>query len=290
MTTATAERPTCLLLMSCLSVGPHYFLRLSDDFHSKYKLKIYANHRADTIPEHMAELEEEIHASAAFIHHAPDAMPYLGSKRTPYEEMLARIPPNVVKISFPHPHLHVFWPFHMNEERNNDPHRAYNRFGIQPSYAYGDSYVLRQIRDGVPPAEILDRYLALDVGEIVDLDAKLASTLSLMERNDRTTDIKITDFVADDFCKNLLFYSIGHPNNRLHWYMANRALEILGCRQVPEDILARTQELQEEPCPVHPSIPRHFGITYIDENTRYEIDRIRYLNFAEYMRDYIYFQ
>lgn len=290
MTTATDARPTCLLLMSCLSVGPHYFLRLSEDFHRKYKLAIFANHRSDTIPEQMAELEGQIHSSAVFIHHAPDAMPYLGSRREPYEQMLANIPSQVRAISFPHPHLHVFWPFHMNEERHNNPHRPFNRFGIQPSYAYGDSYVLRQLRDQVPPAEILARYLALDVSDVVDLDAKLRSTLSLMERNDRTTDVKITDFVADEFKKNLLFYSIGHPNNRLHWYMANRILEMLGCEQVPEAVLARTQELQEEPCPIHPSIPRHFGITYVDEHTRYELDRVRLFTFAEYIRDYIYFE
>ena len=288
--TESDGRPLCLMVISCIAAGPRHFMPLSDDFHQRYRFAVHANHQADTLPEQMAGLEEEIHASAAFIYHSPDWMPFLGDKRETYEELLARVPKNIIKISVPIPHLYAFWPFHANDPRNNDPYRPPRRDGNLPGYPYGDSYVLDLLAKGLSTEEVISRYVTTDIATVVDLDKLLSLTLSQAERNDRTTDVKVASYIADNFRSWPLFRSVNHANNRLLLYMSNQILEALGCNRVGEGVLERTQELIDELTPIHPSIARYFGVRYADEHTRYPVDRIRYLTFAEYVSDYVYFK
>lgn len=54
------RRPLCLMVLSCIAVGPRIFLPLSDDFHKRYRLQVIENHQANTLPEQIAGLEEQI--------------------------------------------------------------------------------------------------------------------------------------------------------------------------------------------------------------------------------------
>jgi hypothetical protein len=58
---------------------------------------------------------------------------------------------------------------------------------------------------------------------------------------------------------------------------------------VPERVLKTITEIVERPMPVHPSLGRYYAAGYINENSRYPVDDIRDLTFAEYIRDYVYF-
>jgi hypothetical protein len=225
-----------------------------------------------------------------FIYHSADSIPGLGDKREMYDALIAKIPASVAKISFPLPHLYAFWPFHTNDPRNSDPNRPANRQGSQPFYPYGDSYVLELLRQSLPPEEVISRYVNLDVATVVDLDRMMSSTLSIAAHHDQTTDIKVADFIAHNFRSHKLFQTVNHANNRLLLNMSNQLLDLLDCEPVSERVLDRMQELTVElTMPIHPSIARFFGATYATETTRYSIDRIRYLTFAEYIRDYVYF-
>jgi len=197
--------------------------------------------------------------------------------------------PNAAKIALPLPYFHAFWPFQCNDPRNDSPDRRLNRYGVHPHYHYGDNYLLTLLKQGLPPEEVISRYLALDVSTEVDLDALLRGTLSMIERNERNGVVKVGDLVASNFRSEKLFQTFNHPNNRLLLYMANQILKVLECGQVPESVLTSLTEIIEEPMPIHPSIARHFGVNFVDENTRYSVDHIRYLTFAEYIRDYVYY-
>jgi hypothetical protein len=285
--TGDDARPLCLAVMSCIAVGPKYFLPLSEDFRQRYRFVVYANHQAQTLPEQMVELKEEIHGADVFIYHSPDWMPFLGDKREAYEEFLENIPERVTKISVPIPHLHAFWPFHSNDPRNAVPNPSVDSEG-NLKYPYGDSYVLKLLKDGIASEEVISQYLGLDVSTVVDLDKIMSYTLSFSERGDRSTDVKVADFVAENFRAHGLFQTVNHANNRLLLYMGNQVLAALRCGQISERVLERIRELTDA-MPVHPSILRYFGAAYGDETTRYAVDRIRYLTFGEYIRDYVYF-
>jgi hypothetical protein len=54
-------------------------------------------------------------------------------------------------------------------------------------------------------------------------------------------------------------------------------------------VLARLRLIVRLPMPVHPNLGRYWGVDYITEHTRYPVDDIRHLTFAEFIRDYVYF-
>jgi len=284
---ADARQP-CLLFVSCIGAAPKYFMQLSDDFRHRYRVTPYLFNDVSRLPEMLDIIEPQLPDTPLLIYHEPDWMPYLGEYLDRYEEFLERIPSGIIKISIPQPGFTALWPFHCGDPRNADAERRRNRYGMLPFYAYGDTYVLRRLEEGVPPDEVVASYLAADLAAEVDLDNLLAGTLSMIERQDRSGTVKVADYIAGNFRSKMLFQTINHANNRLNLYMANKVLRLLECRTVPETVLDTVSEIIERPMPVHPGVARHFGMSYIDADTRYPVDEINNLTFAEFIRAYAY--
>ncbi len=283
------HRTPCLLFLSCIGAGPKYFLQLSDDFRRRYRVTPYLFNDVKNIPEMFAALEPELQQDSLLIYHEPDWLPYLGEVRERYDRFVETIPNHVVKISMPQPCFPAFWPFHCSDPRNDNPDRPLNRYGMLPYCAYGDSQVLRLLRQDLPRDEVISRYLALNVAEEVDLDRLLRQTVTMLERQDRTGEVKVADYILDTFRSNALFQTVNHANNRLLLYMSNKILQLLDCRTVPDSVLGEVMEIIERAMPVHPGIARHFGVTYINADTRYLVDEIHNRTFAEFIKDYVYY-
>jgi hypothetical protein len=287
---ALDRRQPCVFFMSCIGAAPKYFMQLSDEFRARYRVIPYLFNNKRRLPEMLPIVLDELQRSPLLIYHEPDWMPYLGTYLDAYEEFLDAIPGHVSKISVPQPGFWSLWPFHCSDPRNAQADRPRNRYGTLPSFAYGDTYVQRLLKQGLPPDEVVSRYLAVDLATEIDLDNLLRGSIARLERQDRGSTVKIAAFVNDNFRSKQLFQTINHANNRLNHYMANQALEQLQCEAVPESALESVTEIIERPSPVHPSIARHYGISYIDEDTRYPIDEVRNLTFAEYIDDYVRYE
>ena len=282
-------RTPCVLFLTCVGAGPKYFLQLSDDFRRRYRIIPYMFNDIKRLPDLLPEVERHFEQRPLIIYHHPDCLPYLGEYRERYDQFVERIPPELVRISIPQPGFSPFWPFHCGDPRNADADRPRNRFGQQPVFPYGDTHVLRLLKEGLPPEEAIERYCKTDLSTVVDLDRLLRSALTLSERQDRNSPIKVTDYIADTFRSHMLFQTVNHANNRLFLYVANQVLKELDCAPVPGRVLDTISEIVERPMPVHPSLGRYYGAGYIDDNTRYPVDDVRNLTFAEYIRDYVYF-
>ena len=72
-------------------------------------------------------------------------------------------------------------------------------------------------------------------------------------------------------------------------YISNKVLQLLDCQPVPEAVLDGITEIVERPNPIHPSIARYFGVEYASAETRYPIDEIRNVTFAEFIVDYVHY-
>lgn len=311
----TSEKQSCLILVSGYGPGLNRFLRWSDDFLARYAVNHKADVRPDALLERMTAFEQEIRASDVFIHHAADALPELGDARPAYDAILARIAQHTRTISIPRPRMPALWPFHRRVsddaagqplasgfdrqpcirfgdsyvERHADVKRPFQgRFNGSPSPAYEDRYVADRLSEGLAPAAIAESYVALDVSTTVDLGRALDDSLAAMRSEERAADVKVADFVADAMPRASLFRLVDQPANRLSLHVANQVLARLGLAPVGEAALDRTQELHGWSHPVHPGIGRFFALPYAGEDTRYQIDRVRMLTFAEYIGDYAY--
>jgi hypothetical protein len=234
----------------------------------------------DRITDNTVIPPQDLNLCDVFVYHNPEWLsfcsePYLDA----YDAVLASVSDQAIKIGLPLPQFHPFWPFHTNDPRNAD----------SVKYPYGDAYVLELMRQGLPPEEVISRYMTLEFSSCLDLDRLLSSTITHMRRNERNSLIKIADYIEQNFRDHDLFTTVNHASNKLLLHMTNEILRILDCEQIPEDILSRLDVLVGTQSPVHPAIARHFGVGYIDENTRFTIEQGRDTKFSEYIREYVYF-
>ena len=287
---AVDERKVCVVFLTCIGATTNYFLQFSGSFNRRYRIKAHIFCDIAVLPDLLPKVLEDLDTAHALIYHEPDWLPYLGQYRDIYDEFVARISPNVRKVSIGQPAFHAFWPFHSGEPRLHDPSRKLNRFWKRPAYHYGDSFVLERLKNGVNPEEIIADYLAADVAELVDLDKTLSRAINMLEQQDETGEVKVADYIQGTFRSVPLHQTINHPNNRMMLYMTNGALKLLDCDHVPEKLLERTMEIVERPMPVHPSIARYFNVPYHERDTLYPVDDIRNIDFAEFVRDYVYFK
>jgi hypothetical protein len=288
-------RQLCILYATVIGDGVKWLLPMSDGFSQHYQLLPYwlgptelCNHRA--IP------EANIDACDLLLCQHPDAISFSNEERDAYEDFLKRFPAHCRKITLPYPHFRVFWPFDIGDPDNDRPPLAFfapwdtfDPVNVEPHWPRSDSFVSERLKEGDACEEVIAKYLALDVAAHIDLAGLLHQSLSNIEKCERHTDIKVADLVANTYLRHKVFSTLNQPSNALFLAMANRILGQLGYPAVPEQMLDRLQPLIKREMPVHPSIGRYFGLNYIKENTRYLVNRRRYLTFSEYIHDYVRF-
>jgi hypothetical protein len=175
------RRRPCYLFLSCIGAGPKYFLQLSEGFRQQYRIVPYLYNNVALLPEMLAEIERELaEGDPLLIYHSADWLPYLGKYREVYDRFVESVPARITKISIPQPGFAPFWPFHCGDPRNAELNRPLNRYGKLPCYPYGDSYVLRLMKQGLPAEEILSRYLAADLAKEIDLDKRLQQAMGML--------------------------------------------------------------------------------------------------------------
>lgn len=283
------RRRTLILIGTCIAEGVRYALNLSPAFRARYRLRHFITNRAAPSMSEFVIPNEVLYDSAVVAHVAPQWADW-GNEQA-YLELLARIPAHVERISFPYPAFQPLWPFHCRDSRQGQtlPEALWRPHEDRPYYPYGDSYVLGLLRRAADPGEVVRRYLALDLARETDLDGLLAKTLFIYREREAFTDVKIADYIAENFRVRRLFDSINHITNEVALRIANQILARLHIEAVPEARLQQLAEILSPAVPIHPSVRRHFGLKYVNDDTRYAVDLYRRLTYPEYLADYVRF-
>jgi hypothetical protein len=283
---SSRPRKKCLVVATCVGTAYAYFLRLSDAFHREYEVVPYITWKeAKHLPE-SGLTDEALHGSDLVLHLAPGWADW--GNETDYADLLGRIPPSVPKISLPYPVMLPYWPFHCYDTRNNRTDPEVSRYHGGPVfYAYGDSYVLKLIRDGLSPDEIVARYLAIDFDQYLDLGAMWEKNLEIQAEKEASTDVKILDFIQARHRDKRLFLSMNHLGNALAIHVADQILAKLGFPPLPALAHQGIAEILDPEVPIHPSLIRRFGLSFVGPESRYAVDKYRRVTFEEYLRHYI---
>ena len=280
----SSARPPVIVYTSCIGDGLTYLLERSKDFRQKYRMAAYISRDISRITDNTPILEQDYNNCAVFLHHPADSISFSDRKqRDAYDAVLENLPATTRKVEVPFPHFFALWPFHVADTRQNAS-------GNTILFPYGDSYIIGLLNQGVPHDEAISRYLELDVSTVTDLDRQLELSRSYQRRNERTSDIKIADFVYENFREQKLFDTINHASNLLVLYIVNKILGLIGCEELPDSVLRGMPPLlvgDGIDMPIHPSISRHFGLKYADETTIYNYYGLS-KTFEEYLRAYVY--
>ena len=224
----TPKRQNLILIGTCIAEGMRFFLNQSHAFRARYRLRHFITNRAAPSMAEFVIDDEVLHDSAIVVHVAPQWADW-GNEQA-YIDLLARIPAQVQRISFPYPVFQPLWPFHCKDPRGGAdlPEIFYRPLEERPHYPYGDSRVLGMMRELEDADAVVRRYLTMDLRDEIDLDRLLAKTLEIRAEKESVTDIKIVDFIAQNFRHRKLFDSINHITNAGALYISNQVSILFG--------------------------------------------------------------
>jgi organic radical activating enzyme len=228
--------------------------------------------------------EEELRGTELFVYQPLDENWGWGDLST--DKLLARLPKNCRSVSLPALNFVGFWPFLANDKRNEKSEQY--PFG---KYFYGDGFVLDRLREGMSKEQIVAEYMTTDLNQVVDLDKLLEREIAKVRKAEAQTDVKVADFIERNFRRLRLFNTVNHPRDVLSMFLFFEVLSVLQLPipSQPEFYNGLPKYFAEQESPIHPFIARHFGLEFINADTRYNHLGER-LTFLEYIENYIDFK
>ena len=280
-------KKTCVLIGTCITFGVAFMLRSSEEFLNEYDFIKFETNSDTKIVENLGISDELLARADVIIYHPPGWADW--GNEEGYVNLVQRFPENAEKISIPYPIFPVLWPFHCHDSRNEQVNGQIFPDGGVINYPYGDAIVVGALKKGIDPAEILSYCMSVDYAEMIDLQALLNTSMNIQIQKEADTDVKMLDFVQNNFTNRRVFQTMNHVGNETLLHMVNQILARLGLAKLPRTLLDRIDELVRPQSPIHPSVIRHFDLRYVDADTRYLVDRYRYLTYEEYLWNYIKF-
>jgi tetratricopeptide (TPR) repeat protein len=189
-------------------------------------------------------------------------------------------PPNIAPVTIPagatiHPVPLIsgafLWPY-QGVEHPLKP--AYNHAYGNPPYLaeYCDRFLAKLLIEGVSPQDALARYKAHDAAAAANVGRMKELTLERQRIVDQATGYDFATMIDTHLAEEQLFQSAFHFDIRI---VRTLASELAGRMGFSRACSARIRDgLTKSPfvarwVPVHPSIARHFGLTWVREDTTY---------------------
>jgi tetratricopeptide (TPR) repeat protein len=161
------------------------------------------------------------------------------------------------------------------------------RYGNPPFTAeYNDRYLVKLVQENVPPMEALARYREVDVAAAAHVGRLYELQLEKQRALDAECGYDCAGIITEYLTKEQLFQSAFHFSGRIGRHLAATLCERMGFDSKYAERINR--HLKEAPfvprfVPVHPSIARHFGMTWVTEDTRYPFLHEGGFTFDEYV-------
>ncbi|RYF41051.1 MAG: hypothetical protein EOO25_10965 [Comamonadaceae bacterium] len=181
------------------------------------------------------------------------------------------------------------WPFECAEPRGQaEPGYPWKR------YPHGDSVGLQIAQAGLSGPLAVAAYLDLSMREMPDLQERLQRDVDRMHRYDSHCDVKLADFVLDNFRKQHLFWTYCHVSEtciqELALRMAAAARPLLGGTQAraAQCIAARMGfgGLGDVQVPIHPVVAATLGLQFCEAERTYRWYSQQW-TFYDYIQRYI---
>jgi tetratricopeptide (TPR) repeat protein len=178
------------------------------------------------------------------------------------------------------------WPF------AGQAHPKYLHFSRFPPNM-GDGFLNRMIKQNIPAAEAARRYLELDINSVVDLDRLLEVNIDQQRMRDELTDYRFADLILDRFRNEYLFLENYHPNVSFVRLWATEIFRRIGTSKTAIERIEQRlifTPFPETALPIHPSVIRHFGLTFLTPESRYRCTSESSVTFNHFIMRYLRFE
>jgi len=156
-----------------------------------------------------------------------------------------------------------------------------------------DSYLNRLIIAGIDPEQAAERYENLDMGQIGDLDGLYQLAMDQQRTRDAASGFQIADVIAEHFRSEHIFLTPDHPNVRVSLTLARDLFRRLGADASDIERMESQTRIMPFPAseaPIHPSVARHWGLTYVTPDHRYRFRHEGSVTFHEFARRYMAYE
>ncbi len=189
---------------------------------------------------------------------------------TPHRAALhERLPPGCEVVKFPPLSALFLWPF-----SGNDP-----RVAADPArYPWSDSIGAVLSTENLGDDALFDKYMEVTAERMPDLNRRLRIDVVRWTATDALADIKMAEWVEQNFRTTKLFHTSGHiaaaATGPLFKQLlrSTRSLDRrrIGAALAETDMLLRHHQGQDFECvPIHPMVAEALGLTWYDPDARY---------------------
>lgn len=205
----------------------------------------------------------------------------------PLEILPEILKPTVLRCDMPTVGCRFLWPF-ANRAHPNNPTPPFCPAGPY-GHDLGDSFLNGLIGAGATAEEAVRTYLELDIVREANLDRLFEMCIEASRQLDAQTGFNLTAFVERNFRDEALFMTPGHLTRRLFGEMIRQVFARI---HVPSASIEQAIAAQHAPfgvtqLPIHPGIIEHFGLKYVDANSRYRYFDEGQFTFSEYALRYV---
>lgn len=166
----------------------------------------------------------------------------------------------------------------------------YNKLGevADGMFPYGDSIIINAMNQGLSIQGIEELVMDPDILSERQVVDKFNEYIEKIKQRENNWDIKILDFILENYKSKKLFYDIGHPTNTIFVEYTKGILHIL---QKSSDGIYSNDCLDAHETPVYYSVKKWLNLEWDDNEgirkSGYNLSNKR-MNIMEYIKQYIY--
>ncbi len=127
-----------------------------------------------------------------------------------------------IKITIPFSYFNGYFPQYMRNYRNDDLRRG------EGHVPYGDKKINDYLEAGYDIDGVVTKLKSSNLFSQREILDNLNDTIQELQKREKKSDIKISDFIIENYKKRRLFYTPSHPTNYLLAEVVGRILDFLG--------------------------------------------------------------
>ncbi|NDY58502.1 hypothetical protein G3N56_17345 [Desulfovibrio sulfodismutans] len=195
-----------------------------------------------------------------------------------FPTLLRQMPPGGVAIKIPYITSTIYWPTYEYQNPFWLCPRGTTALIPWPCTVLNELIV--SLRD---KKKILDAYLETDIPSCLDMDRSCTSQIAYLHSAEAGSIFNIAEFVETHFRDTQLFHLINHPARPVFLELANAIFTHLDMPLLKD---FRSDPFATHQIPIHPSIMRHYNLSWCDETTEFQL-MDKSFTFSEYVALYI---
>lgn len=193
--------------------------------------------------------------------------------------------------------FHGYWPQQQQDLKYSDDWifevtAPFDNYFWHLMYTREDLNIKRLVEEGKSPEEIYDIVSAEDFYSEKQVKKHLRLCLKTLEMVEQGIEVKAGDFIKANYRKEKLYQDFIHLKKPVLWEYAKQTLQYLGVEDPDlDEIIENSPEYlhQASDVPIYPSVAKHLGLEWVQEDTIYEIltcRGVRFMTFREYVIHY----